>query len=88
VEYLIYIYATLTAESLTVVLLGGKDSFQELHYLASLYCFPTPTNKFPSLTNSVATYVLFCTCYPRSYFSLMAHAVRHWKVVNGFLWFP
>ena len=96
-EYLIYIYSTLTAESLTVVLLGGKDSFQELHYLASLYCFPTPTNKFPSLTNSVATYKLqgwdtsgslLCTCYPRSYFSLLTHAVRHRKVVYGFLWFP
>ena len=27
-EYLIYIYATLTAESLTVVLLGGKIHFK------------------------------------------------------------
>ena len=68
------------------------------HIIWHLYTlFPTITKTVPSLTNSVATYKLqgwdtsgslLCTCDPRSYFSLLTHAVRHRKVVYGFLWFP
>ena len=67
------------------------------HIIWHLYTlFPTITKTVPSLTNSVATYKLqgwdtsgslLCTCDPRSYFSLLTHAVRHRKVVYGFLWF-